>query len=129
MERINVVKITDMNVIKAFLKTANNPYLSKDEKNQYYGVYIDDTLVSIASIYQMKNGEIRFKSNYTLVNYRGNGYMTMLIKYILANIQSKKYSAHCFETSYKIYYKLGFVQTALKHYKHFDIYEMKKEVK
>lgn len=100
-----------------------------DKGNEYYGIVDDNNkLISIASYHIMKNGEVRFKSNYTLESERKKGYMTKLITYIINNNNFKYMKSYCLKSSVGIYLKIGFNLIKKEKHKYFYTYivEMKK---
>lgn len=123
---MNLKKITH-NEAKEFAKTCELWQLNLDKENEYYGLFINGELVSIASYKKIKN-EIRIKSNYTLKPYRRKGYMTLLVKYIIDITKAKKYSAYCERESVGLYMNLGFNIVKIRNNKKFTSYVMKKEV-
>lgn len=121
------IKKIDYSKAKEFAKTCELWQLNIDKKNIYYGLYIQEKLVSICSYKQIGKNEARLKSNYTLKEYRNNGFMTTLINYIYAITNFKKYSAYCEKESLNIYLKLGFKLIKEKINKKFVCYIVEKE--
>jgi ribosomal protein S18 acetylase RimI-like enzyme len=63
-----------------------------DENGIHYGVYIDDLLVSVASIYIAHSSEIkhaRLRKFATLTSYQGRGIGTALITFILNHLKQQ----------------------------------------
>ncbi len=113
MERI--AKIT-FEEAKELAKGRNELIL--DKEGIYYGLFIDDKLVSMTSVIEKK--DIKLKANFTLPEYRGKGYFTKLLQYICANT-GKKITARCLDTSLGIYLKNGFNKLWERQYKSFRI--------
>ena len=71
---MKIKKILQYNEIKDFVKNCKVKGMNFDKGNEYYGIVDDNNkLISIASYHIMKNGEVRFKSNYTLESERKKG--------------------------------------------------------
>ncbi len=103
-------------------------HLSFSPKETYFGLYIEDKLVSIAGFKWMGKDRVRLCSNYTYPEHRNRGYMRQLLEAMIMNIipQDVIIDARCLETSWRIYQKLGFKLLEKKQYKTFDIYIMEK---
>ena len=95
------------------------------DRGIYYAYLKDEKIVSIINITENKY-YYKLHCNYTLPEYRGKGYFTELLKYILNIYYDKTLKADCLESSYKIYAKLGFNQKKEKQFKKFKIYYMEK---
>jgi len=61
--------------------------VKNDELAQHYGVYIDDKLVSVASIY-IDDNRARLRKFATLVEFQGRGLGTKLISHILSQLKN-----------------------------------------
>ena len=72
----------------------------------------------------MKNGQVRFKSNYTLPEERAKGYMYNLIKFIIEKNEFKDMKTYCLKSSVGIYARLGFKLSKVEMHKYFDTYIM-----
>jgi len=98
-----------------------------ENKGIRYGLFIDNKLVSFMNIVEIGKG-VKFKSNYTFPEYRGNGYFTQLLNYVAFKyiVEGKKITADCLDTSYGIYKKLGFTLVKEVQYKDFKIHRMRR---
>jgi len=61
--------------------------VSGDETANHYGVYIDDKLVSVASVY-IKDNIARLRKFATLVEFQGSGLGTKLITHIINELKN-----------------------------------------
>ena len=122
---MKIVKINNYDLIKEFSKSCKEKGMNFDEDNEYYGIVNDNgKLISIASYKIMKNGQVRFKSNYTLPEERRKGYMYNLIKFIIEKNEFKDMKTYCLKSSVGIYARLGFNLSKVEKHKYFDTYIM-----
>ncbi len=56
--------------------------LPNDDKGLHYGLFLDDTLISIVSLF-IKDEEAQFRKFATLENYQGKGYGSLLLNEII----------------------------------------------
>jgi GNAT superfamily N-acetyltransferase len=89
------------------------------ENALYYGFMEDNRIVSIISLVE-KATSVKLKANYTLPEYRGRGYFTALLKFVLERTD-KRVLADCLDMSLGIYLKNGFIVKREKQFKHFKI--------
>lgn len=64
----------------------NNPIdyvrLPNDHEGKHYGLYVDDTLISVVSLF-ITDKEAQFRKFATLTEYQGKGYGTILLNEIM----------------------------------------------
>lgn len=86
-------------------------------KNNLFGVFIDDTLVSSAGFYSLSSNKTKNRGViwglYTRADYRGQGYAQALMSAIIKHAQSRVIQLHltCVTTNLgalALYQKLGF---------------------
>ncbi len=83
-----------------------------DEAAKHYGVYIDNMLVSVASVY-IDGKTARLRKFATLVKFQGKGFGTKLISYIinlLINIQVTSFWCDARKTAIEFYRQFNMVQ-------------------
>ena len=102
------VRKIDYQTAKEFAHGCELKVLNLDKKNAYYGLYVNNSLISIASFLKIGKNEIRLKSNYTKQEHRHHGHMTMLLEHIMKENNAKLYSAYCEKESLNLYLNLGF---------------------
>lgn len=68
-------------------KTPEFCHVEGDELAQHFGLFIDECLVSVASIY-LDNGAARLRKFATLNHYQGRGYGTALLQHILEALKA-----------------------------------------
>jgi len=90
-----------------------------DETADHYGVYLNDELVSVASIYR-DNRVARLRKFATLVKFQGRGLGSKLIAHILNELEDA--GVECFwcdarKTATGFYKKLGMTQQGSEFYK------------
>jgi GNAT superfamily N-acetyltransferase len=56
--------------------------LNNDDKGLHYGLFLDNTLISIVSLF-IKDEEAQFRKFATLENYQGKGYGSLLLNEII----------------------------------------------
>ncbi len=122
---MNIIKRIKHEEAKEFAKTCELKVLNVDKNNSYYGLFIDNKLVSIASYKRVTSKDLRLKSNYTLAEYRRKGYCTLLIKTIMKYNPSEIYTAYCEESSLNIYLNLGFKLVKIRQNKNFNSFFVK----
>ena len=98
----------------------------KKDKGKYYGLFKDGKLVAFLNIWQLGKA-YKLDCNYTLPEYRGNGYFTELLQYVVDLYSDYTLKADCLDSSYPIYEKLGFIKTNEKQFKYFKVHYMLKE--
>lgn len=62
--------------------------LNNDEEGNHYGLYLNDVLVSVISVF-VKNGEAQFRKFATLEAHQGKGYGSMLFEYMLKALEEQ----------------------------------------
>ena len=97
----------------------------KKDKGKYYGLFINDKLVAFLNIWRF-NKWFKLDCNYTLPEYRGNGYFTTLLKYVIELYKNYPLRADCLDSSYPIYEKLGFNKVNEKQFKYFKVHYMER---
>lgn len=65
--------------------------LPNDNEGRHYGLYINDELVSVISLF-IENSEAQFRKFATLLSYQGKGYGSILLNEIMAIAQQHKLS-------------------------------------
>lgn len=60
--------------------------LDKDEKGFHYGLFVDNSLVSVISAF-VENDEAQFRKFATLEEYQGKGYGSKLFTYMLEELE------------------------------------------
>lgn len=65
--------------------------LPHDNEGRHYGLYINDELVSVISLF-IENSEAQFRKFATLLSYQGKGYGSILLNEIMAISQQHKLS-------------------------------------
>jgi len=63
--------------------------LEEDKKGFHFGGYVNGNLISIVSLF-IKNNEGQFRKLATEENYQGNGYATLLLKYVFEFLEQKR---------------------------------------
>ena len=63
-----------------------------DEKAQHYGVFVENKLVSVASVFFQKN-QVKFRKFATLDAYQGQGIGKKLFQHILEEVKSLGFSS------------------------------------
>lgn len=97
--------------------------LEEDKESRHYGVFIDNQLVCVASLYSKTvNGisRARLKQFATLKEFQGKGIGTKLLKHILDDLKSHKENYIWCDISSKAldyYTRLGFETTGSKYAK------------
>jgi len=56
--------------------------LPDDDKGLHFGLYVEDTLVSVLSLF-IKGHSAQFRKFATLQSYQGKGYGTLLLNYVI----------------------------------------------
>ena len=107
--------------VKSFATIAKKERVSFENpaNAEWYGIYEDEQLVSFFCLV-VKGKSARFKSNYTLPEYRGRGYLQKFIDFALAECRQKglyEMTAFCTPMSIKSHLRNG----AVKHSKKNDI--------
>jgi GNAT superfamily N-acetyltransferase len=92
-------------------------------KSIYYAFFNKCNPISILGIRTMKNG-IKIQSNYTIPEYRGQGYFSALLTHIMRKYTETLY-ADCTDKSVNIYIKNGFEEYDYKRFKNFNIHYVK----
>lgn len=100
--------------------TIENPIIQIDYKCKFYGVKYDNKIVCIAGVMTMNN-KVRIKNNYTLPEYRREGFFTEMLYYLM-NKYDCKIDAYCTEASKGIYLNEGFNLKKKYERKYQDIY-------
>lgn len=90
--------------------------LSNDDKGKHFGLFIDDKMISVISLFIVKK-EAQFRKFATLVDYQGKGFGTILLKEIMNiveynNLNKVWCNARIEKSNY--YIKFGMTLTANK---------------
>ncbi|MEL6190579.1 MAG: GNAT family N-acetyltransferase [Bacteroidota bacterium] len=56
--------------------------LPNDEAGRHYGLFVQDKLISVISLFK-KGSSAQFRKFATLTEFQGNGYGTLLLKYVM----------------------------------------------
>ena len=110
---------------REFMRGAKNLILKKDYK--YFALIDNVRIVSVLAV--KETDKIKLHCNYTPPLLRGKGYFTQLLQNIVERYKWFDIMADCLEASRDIYLRCGFILVAVKEYKHFTIYKVKKKKK
>ncbi len=116
-----IIKHIDKKHLEPFIKEAKANGLVFCKNTTYYGLYINDVLVSFAGILWYKNKAV-LKNDYTLKEYRGKSYHKELLEYRIMLVKNNGISiieATCTQMSLKNYANRGF-----KLWKQFKLFKM-----
>ncbi len=61
--------------------------VEEDQQGMHYGLFVDDTMVSIVSLF-IKDGKAQFRKFATEVEHQGKGYGTYLLNYLIREVES-----------------------------------------
>lgn len=87
--------------------------LENDENGIHFGLYVDDHLTTVVSLFNTGN-VTQFRKFATLTSAQGKGYGTQLLTYIInyvKNIGSEKIWCNARVSAAGFYSKFGFIQT------------------
>lgn len=93
--------------------------LPDDDKGLHYGLYIDEILLSVASIFIEKR-VARLRKFATLKEYQGRGYGTFLLSYIIDDLKARdciKLWCDARKTAEKFYNRFNMYKTSDVFYK------------
>lgn len=62
--------------------------LPEDNKGRHFGLYINDKLVSVVSLFEQENA-IQFRKFATLANQQGKGYGSQLLDYVIQQAEKE----------------------------------------
>ncbi|WP_339840438.1 GNAT family N-acetyltransferase [uncultured Maribacter sp.] len=65
--------------------------LPNDTEGRHYGLYVDDTLISVVSLF-ITDREAQFRKFATLIEYQGKGYGTILLNEIMSIAEKEQLS-------------------------------------
>lgn len=104
--------------VKPFAATAKKERVSFENpaEAEWYGIFEDDRLVSFFCLVT-KGKTARFKSNYTLPEYRRRGYLQRFIDFAIAECMKRKVhvmTAFCTPLSVKSHLRNGAIQSSKK---------------
>lgn len=91
--------------------------LENDKNGIHFGLYVDDSLTAVISLFQSGNIS-QFRKFATLVSAQGKGYGTLLLNYIInyvKNTGSKIIWCNARVSAAEFYRKFGFVLTNERH--------------
>jgi len=91
---------------RRILNENTNRLIKLEPMCTFYGVFVNNKIVSMAGVHQLKNC-IRIKNCYTPIKHRKRGYFTALLERI-KNMHDIALSAYCTESSKDIFVKSGF---------------------
>lgn len=94
----------------------------------WFGYEVDGKVVAVACVCDKKTGKY-VSQCFTQKEFRGNGYLTILLNHICEVYANYGLKAHCLASSRKIFEKAGFVCTSVRPFKYGTQWHMKLEVK
>ncbi len=110
-------------------KTIDYVRVDNDAEGNHYGLYKDDVLVSVISVFII-NGEAQYRKFATLESHQGRGYGSLLFEYMLKDLEEqsvnriwcnarqgadKFYKRYGFKNaSDQVFYKGGLVFTVME---------------
>ena len=115
------IKTVSFELAKQFVR--DDTLILKPEYD-YIMLYHKGAPVSLLGVDIMKSGVVKLHSNYTPVEYRGNGFFSLLLVYVKRMHCGKKLMADCTDFSKGIYAKAGFHKVFEKQFKRFTITRM-----
>ncbi len=84
--RIKAIKPEETHVVRHIAMWPNKPLkyvqLQNDNDGEHYGLYCNQKIVSVVSIFNIKN-KTQFRKFATLDDYQGYGYGTALLQFII----------------------------------------------
>ncbi len=87
----------------------------------YFGLYVDNILVSVLGV-KVNNGvSMKLHCNYTPIEHRHKGYFSILLDYIINLDNDMDILADCTDYSKNIYIRKGFEVLSYKEFKNFNI--------
>ncbi|WP_317191776.1 GNAT family N-acetyltransferase [Fulvivirga marina] len=90
--------------------------LPEDHSGTHYGLFVDDKLVSVVSLF-LKDNQLQFRKFATLVDKQGMGYGSKLLRYVMNEyLSSEIHSIWCNAREEKclFYERFGLKQTKQK---------------
>ncbi|CAD5257372.1 MULTISPECIES: GNAT family N-acetyltransferase [unclassified Imperialibacter] len=93
---IRKIKAEDTWPVRHRVMWPNQPFdfvkVDEDHEGIHYGLFVDDELVSIVSLF-LKDGKAQFRKFATEVQHQGKGYGTILLNYLLKEIEGHRVSS------------------------------------
>ena len=93
--------------------------LEDDKNGKHLGLYVDDVLVSVVSLF-VDDNELQFRKLATLPEHQGKGYASKLLLHIFSFAHEQKYNrvwCNARDTAIGLYLKYGMIKTKKIFYK------------
>ena len=90
-------------------------YVPGDEKAEHLGIYLDESVVSVISLF-FDSKEVQFRKFATLTTLQGKGYGTTLLGYVFEYLKSKRIcrvTCNAREERASFYVRFGMTRTAV----------------
>ena len=111
MEDIQYIEITAEEVYNSLYRYMKSEKVAfkLNDGTKYIGAIKDNMIRGCVRYMRMKNGDMRYKTDYVLSEHRGNGIYHTLCDYREATcIESERITAFCTEMSLRSYLMMGF---------------------
>ena len=92
-----------------------------NEHQHHYICWIDDVPVGYTAIREFK-GYYKSQANFVREEYRRRGIFSFMLWCMMDKYNDKPIKADCLESSYRIYFRLGFHLVKVKPFKHGNMY-------